>query len=108
MQAQILAGDDPAFAQTPPRGDPAASGAAALHDDDTGFGRALECRALLRGRAARREPRRNDPAGSGGNRRIDERTVGAGIGIDNVDPWQRAEIEPAKGVSGMCGRDGLR
>ena len=108
MRAQILAGDDPALAQAAARGDPAAGGAAALHDHDPGLGRAFECSALLWGRAARRKPGRDDPAGASGDRRIDERAIGAGIGIDNVDPWQRAEIEPAKGVSGMCGRDGLR
>src|SRR6516165_11501063 len=73
LRAQILAGDDPALAQAAARRNAAAGGAAALHDDDSGLGGAFECPALLRGRAARREPRRDDPAGTGGDRRIDQR-----------------------------------
>src|SRR5215469_12390284 len=66
LRAQILAGDDPALAQTAPRGDPAAGGAAALHDNDPGLGRALECSALLLGRTTWREACRDDSAGAGG------------------------------------------
>src|SRR6202022_1437696 len=60
LRAQILAGDDPALAEAAARGDTAAEGAAALHDDDRGLRRAFERRALLRGRAPRREPRRGE------------------------------------------------
>ena len=91
MRREILAGDDADFLQFAARRDPAAGGAAALHDDDPGLGRALECGALLRGRAARREPGRDDAARAGGARGI----VSAGFAPGSPTPEQRAAFERA-------------
>ena len=97
LRAEILAGDDAAVAQAAARGDPAAERPAALHDDDPGLGRALERDALLGRRAARREPGRDQAARPGGDCRVDQRAIGAGIGIDDVDPRQwRGQVERGK------------
>ncbi len=94
MRAEVFAGDDPALAQPAARGDPAAESAAALDDDNSGLRRAFERSALLGCGTARRKTGRDDPARPGSGRRLDQRAVGAGIGIDDVDPRQRrGEIE---------------
>ena len=109
LRAEVFAGDDPALTQPAARGDPAAESAAALDDNNSSLGSAFERGALLGGRAARRKTGRDDAARPGSGRCIDQRAVGAGVGIDDVDPRQRrGEIEAENAVSGVWARNGER
>src|SRR5271155_5654692 len=64
LRGEIFAANDAAFAEPPSRGD-AARRTAALHDDDPGFGGALEGGALLGGRASWGKAGRDEAARAG-------------------------------------------
>ena len=97
MRAEIEPGDDAGLAQPAARRHPAGNGAAALDDDDAGLRRTLEGGALRRGRAAGREPGRDEALRPAGDRGVDQGAVRAGVGIEDVDARQRrSQIESRK------------
>src|SRR5205823_6650424 len=88
----ILAGDKPALAQMPPRRNPAARRAGALHDDGPRPRRLDKRLALIGARAPRRETGRDEPPRSRRDRRSHQVAIRPRIGIEDVDARQIGEL----------------